>query len=231
VGTDIPLALVEKKIGNTWMPDVDHIWPDPGTGRMRNYPAFTREYELFSILADVRNRSGRGTKTEQPLPPEIGGVYVYDTDDGGHDTLTPISNPKGVPADASLIWTLGLTVFDLRLNLHDMSYLTLEELTTDLWDQQIYRDAYLLEEEYLALQRDGIEPTTLARGTNPENVVNEVEYAAGKRGENGTAIFTRWRAQPLRSIAPWFFRYLEIMKQIAPDGDPRKVRLLIAFDS
>ncbi len=233
MGTDASLTIVETKIDDKWVAHAEAIWPEPKSDNMSVYPMIPREYELFSILADVRNRSGRGTKSDVRLPPEAGGgIYVYDTDDGGHDPLIPISNPKGMPPNASSTWRLGVLLFGMRLSLHDLTYLTLEELTTDLWDQQIFRDAYLTEEQYLDYRDNGVLPELLPRATNPDAVVNEVEYEAGKRGTNGsTAVFTRWKARTVRESCPWLFDYFRIMESIAPDNDPSKVRLMVAFDS
>lgn len=231
--------LVEGYHHGQWWPLTGRaMWPDEVNRRLGSTPVLLRNYELFSMLADVRNRSGRGTKELRTIENPAGGPdieWVYDTDDGGHDTLIPISAPKGVPEDATAIWKTWLAEPENGVVYHDASWLTLEELRTGQWDQVVYRDAVLTEDEYIALRDSGVQPKTLARGVGGDGVlvVNEVEYAAGKRGKNLTGVNTRWRAGTVREEAKTFMVMMTAFESAAKEvlGGPENIRILFAFDS
>lgn len=238
MGTDITM-LVEGRHHGRWTPLIGKaMWPDEVNRRLGSTPVLVRNYELFSMLADVRNRSGRGTKQLRTIADPSGGPdveWIYDTDDGGHDPLIPISNPKGVPDDASQVWKDWLNEPQNDIVYHDPSFLTLEELRTGQWDQVVYRDAVLTEEEYIALRDHGVQPTSLARGIGGVGAltVNEVEYAAGKRGENVTGVNTRWRAGTVRDNTKTFMVMMTAFEGAAEEvlGGADNIRILFAFDS
>jgi len=239
MGTDITM-MVEGFAGGAWRPlNRRDMWPDERREKLFRVPVLLRNYELFSILADVRNHSGRGSKSMRMLTdPDTGREFEweYDTDDGGHDPLIPISAPKGIPDDATEDWREFLAEGERRkMVFHDHSFLTIGELRSGQWDQVVYRQAILTEEEYLALTLVGIKPTQLARGAGGEGVrvVNEVEYAAGIRGESTTAVDARWREGPLTECTPTFQIMMDAMDMAAKEvlEGPESIRVLFAFDS
>ncbi len=228
-------ALVEVQIEGTWIPMLAPVWPNDGfqnrgENALGKTPVIVRDYALFSVLADVRNRTGRGYVVH--IKDEIEGIpveYDYDTDDGGHDPLIPIAMPRGVPKDASPPWKK----FVKSHKLHDETWLTLADLLGADWDQVIYEQAVASEEEYLRWKETGVPPKMASRsmGGPGMRIVNEVEYAAGERGEQ-TAVDFRWRGKTVREEASkaWWAT-IGMMTIIAPDSDAERVRMLLAFDS
>jgi hypothetical protein len=235
VGTDVTL-MVEAQIDGRWVPVVKPIWPnqgfrDRGEEPFGITPYILRDYGLFAVLADVRNKSGRGTITH--MTGEVEGIpyeYDYDTDDGGHDHLDQFFEPRGVPADANPAWQ----EFVKQRKFHDPTWFTLEELENAPYDQVLYEQCVAYEDEYLHWQETGHRPTFAARSAGGPGleIVNEVEYAAGKRGPKQTAIDFRWRGGTVREEASQaWWATLGIMSMIAPNQDHSRVRMLLVFDS
>lgn len=229
-------ALIEAQVEGTWIPMLAPVWPNDGFQNrgeepLAKTPVIVRDYALFSVLADVRNRTGRGYTVH--IKDEIDGIpieYDYDTDDGGHDPLIPIAMPRGVPGDASEPWRKFMKAHKV----HDPTWLTLGDLLGADWDQVVYEQAVAYENEYLHWKETGEPPKMGARSVGGPGlrVVNEVEYAAGVRGEKQTAIDFRWRGGTVREQASkaWWAT-LGMMTLIAPNQDAEKVRMLLAFDS
>lgn len=228
--------MVEVQIGNEWRPIVKPIWPNDGYDQRGESPfaitpVIARHYGLFSVLADVRNRTGRGYVTH--IVDEVEGhrvEYDYDTDDGGHDPLAYIAEPKGVPEDANEAWQK----FTSLPKFHDMTWLTLAELEAGPWDQVLYEQGVAYEDEYLAWKNEGIQPRMHARSVGGPGlrIVNEVEYAAGERGETQTAVDFRWTGKTVREdVSPGFWVIVEVMRILCPSQDKDRIRLLLAFDS
>jgi hypothetical protein len=221
-----------------WRPVVAPVWPNAKYGEEQGQKPFAvcpvppRHYGLFSVLADVRNRTGRGKVTM--IKHEIEGVpfeFRYDTDDGGHDPIEPIATPRGVPLDANPAWR----AFATDDNVHDATWLTLQEIeAAPQWDQVLYEQAVAIEEDYIVYQETGKPPGNHARSVGGPGlaVVTEVEYAAGKRGENQTAVDFRWTGKTVREdVATVWWAIVAMMTLVAPEGDSEKVRLLAVFDS
>lgn len=232
MGTDIH-SIVEVEVDGRWEPMFEKVWPnaraEDHTQIFARVPIIARHYGLFSVLADVRNQTGRGTKTMmKQIIPEYGEIeFEYDTDDGGHDPLTPIAVPRGIPDDASPVWKR----FASQGMMHDPSFLLLEELEdTDLWDQVLYEQAVVMENEYVEWLASGKMPETHARGVGGPGmrIVTEVEYAAGVRGEQ-TAVDFRWKGNTVRDDVEKSWWATVAMMRIVSGG--RKVRLMICFDS
>jgi hypothetical protein len=229
-------TMVEVMIDGRWRGMLDPIWPNDGYKRRGEEPfvmapVIGRHYALYSVLADVRNQSGRGTVTHMVGEYEGHKIeYDYDTDDGGHDPLEFISVPKGVPEDANQAWR----EFTKQEMLHDPSWLTLAEIEAGPWDQYIYEQAIAYEDEYVRWKEKGEAPTMHARSVGGPGleVVNEVEYAAGKRGPQQTAVDFRWKGNTVREdVGRSWWLTVAIMRMIAPNQDPNRVRLLFVFDS
>lgn len=233
MGTDLTV-LIEVWHDEQWIPAVAPVWPDFRDGSKGVVPILTRNYSLFSVLGDVRNRSGRGHKTTQTIDiPDHGPVeVVYDTDDGGHATLRPIAEPRGIPDDATLPWVIWCQEFDGGY--HDHSWLTLEEmLTSTLWDQIVYEDGPVMEQEYIAYRDHGTRPEFKPQGVGGEGmrIVTPDEYEAGERGENTTVVQLQWSGGSVRDQNSEFFTLLTLMSMLTPNRDLSKMRLLFVFDS
>lgn len=249
MGTDATALVEIQDADGTWKPVVKPIWPNPGW-QDRNErpfagsPHISRHYALFSVLADVRNRTGRGTQTMAYAHNAETGELIrddsgepmkvpYDTDDGGHDPLEYIDVPRGVPDDAFEAWK-GFV--EAHPGTHDPTWFTLNELDKDLpiWDQVIYEQCVMTEEEYAAFRDEGKRPKYFARGVGGDGsrTVNEVEFAAGIRGEKMTGIDVRFKGRTVRDdVGSAWWATLAVMHLVAPDGDNTRVRILIVFDS
>ena len=142
MGTDITMfAEVRKnkkwtKVGdvfkNPWYHEDGIIdkWNQPYT----DHPYDGRNYDLFAILADVRNGTGfAGCKTS----------YGFN----------PISEPKGLPEDVTdevreLLWDDG----------YANSYDTLKELKDYDWNQIVTHVGVISEVQYVEMKRTGENP-------------------------------------------------------------------------
>lgn len=223
------------------MPALMPIWPNPEYdphsededhhSEYTIHPHMMREYSLFSVLADVRNRTGRGTVTmkKETLPTGEEVEFPYDTDDGGHDPLTFIAEPRGCPDDATEPWK-ELFQDD---GFHDHTWLTLQELIDGPWQQEVIVEGYLTEPDYLAYLRDGKKPDYVAHGAGGVGllVVSEQEYLEGVRGERATVVKAKWSGGTVQHRNHYFGVYLRIMMMLAPDDDYSRVRMMLAFDS
>jgi hypothetical protein len=237
MGTDINAMVEVQDASGRWRPVIAPVWPnakyheEPGQKPFGMMPVIARHYGLFSVLADVRNRTGRGTVTMQKVEvPEVGEVeFAYDTDDGGHDPLVPLDLPRGTPDDANEGWR----TFTSHDFVHDSTWFTLAELEAGPWDQVIHEQAIVSEQEYLTWRDTGQIPQMHSRGIGGPGmrVVTVDEYEAGERGQQ-TAVDFRWIGRTVYEDAPnsWWLT-LTVMQLVAPEGDPEKVRLLLAFDS
>lgn len=235
MGTDSH-SMVEVREHGEWRPIFDPIWPnedEASRGKpLAVAPDWGRRYGLFSLLADVVNRTGRMGTTQIEREVEGYGKFVidYDMDDGGHQTITPLAAPRGIPDDCFLGWR----EFCKQEGIHSPTWFTLDELEdTDLWDQTLYEDAVVIEPEYREYKETGKLPEHLARNVGGPNlrVVTEEEYEAGERGES-TAIRIKFeRGDVRRDAGSAWWATLAVMHLIAPNADRSKVRLLVAFDS
>lgn len=108
-------------------------------------PVTSRNYTLFSKLADVRNGSMFGLS---------------------RDRVTPLDSPRGVPKDASKEWRRYVKQWGP--DLHSTSYFTLEELEQFKADAKfadvLTRRGYLTGRDYLKLRRNGTEPESWSGG-------------------------------------------------------------------
>ncbi len=108
---------------------------EPGCGNQKTaHPYDTRSYDLFGILADVRNGSG------------FGGC---DLGDG----FIPIVEPRGVPDDASPAFKEEVESWGG--NAHSTSWITVKELLEYDWNQTTKKRGYVLHEEAKRMSESG----------------------------------------------------------------------------
>lgn len=88
-----------------------------------------RNYDLFAILANVRNRMWSKPK----------------------DTLVYISTPKGLPPDVSKRSSKALS----EANYHSRSYLTLRELVEFDWSRAEHKTAFVTDIEFALMRHEG----------------------------------------------------------------------------
>lgn len=236
MGTDIT-ALVEARTDSGWEPVIQKIWPNDGFSQRGESPfapapRLPRDYSLFAVLADIRNRNNRGTVSQRMIEvPGVGEITMtYDTDNGGHETIDPIDSPRGVPADASELWKSFIA--STHPGFHDPSWLTLQEMEDATnWDQPMKLDAVIPAKDYEKFKSTGELPALRPQeaGGPGVTIVTMEEYDAGI---TGTMVRVRWEVPSLREEMPiiWW-ALLGMMGLTAPDGDRSRIRLMFVFDS
>lgn len=248
MGTDIHF-FVERKVEGFWL-SCDE-WTDEGYWHVSKYFYENRNYDLFAILANVRNGFG------------FAGV---DTGEG----FFPISEPRGLPTDLSE--ELQRQV-DNCLD-HTPSWLTVAELLAYDWTQETTKSGILSLQEYLRWRafysHDREWPRSWCGGiSGPDIVVHkakEIEAAlvglnvwnvANRRGITAAEIATRlgvpsnevledreaggaWNYRQNHHVrAEWKASYArcaqdflsETMPRLWRLGRPEDVRCVFYFDS
>ena len=178
-----------------------------------------RNYNLFAILADVRN--GRG----------FGGVK---TGEG----FNPISLPKGLPD------VLSDELRDLLHEdsyYHSMSYLTLKELIDYDWEQGTVQYGVVSEHTYREMKEQGKKsPDTWSGGVGGGMVVqlstNEMDdLIAGKlERDPDKNYYTRvsWKDTYAEAVGDFFMDVsLQRLKDLSETMDGEDVRIVFGFDS
>lgn len=229
MGTDIHMLVEVSHRGEPWRPMRSMGMPQKGP----------RDYPLFALLGDSRNHGGRHEpRWQEPMTVvdsegnkhEIPGWW-YAPDDGGFDRIEPISPPKGVPDDASVVWQAFVLLWEARGASLDTTWLTLDEIVNANWDQVIYSYGVLPEADYLNLRDHGTIPNIhpAAAGGDGVRTVTEVEYAAGVRGEHATCISARWKSGTVRDTSGSFLDTAKTLVEQIPDGT--KLRFMLLFES
>lgn len=173
-----------------------------------------RNYDVFSILADVRNGYGfAGVKTGEGF--------------------NPISNPKGLPNDVSEL------VYDASdawgVDGHSHSYLTLRELLDYDWNQVTKHVGYVGKEEYKIFKENG-KPDTWSGGIWG----SDVKYISNQEMDeilNGSASDTpntytqvSWDEPYYVSADNFYTKSIPMLKELS-DGKPNDIRIVFWFDN
>jgi hypothetical protein len=176
-----------------WTPLDDQIFPSYYGDKKTNTPLDGRNYDLFALLADVRNGTG------------FAGVKRC-------DPIRPLAPPRGVPEDASYAWLAEVDGWGI--DMHSHSYFTLAELiafeAAGLFDQEMVRTGAISDEAYEEIKRTGEKPSewsgsvggfgiqTLTveayeAGSRAEITADDLELAAGwqRRGNDVTEVLAR----------------------------------------
>lgn len=133
----------------------------PFRERLRTAPLDDRNYDLFALLADVRN-----------------GYGFAGTPRG--DRIEPLSPPRGVPSDASYQWLAEVDSWDV--DMHSHTWFTLAELIAfqeaGKFGQRMRRTGVIEGSVYEALKRDGGQPTGWSGGISGLGIhtLTTVEY-------------------------------------------------------
>jgi hypothetical protein len=243
VGCDIHL-YVEKRVNGTWEPADDwkpyleaHAhWCSGFSDEERTEYAdrldiewddafySDRNYDLFAILANVRNGYG------------FAGVV---TGEG----FVPIAMPRGLPADATA--PVKKRSDEWGEDGHSHSWLTLAELLAYDWDQTTINYGVMPLEIYKNYQATG-KLTTYSGGVWGENVltISQDDGDALLAAERGEAVLTedqatliagkdiyvqaRWR-ESYRDAAASFLN--ETLPKLQALGEPADVRIVFWFDN
>lgn len=187
-----------------------------------------RNYEVFAVLADVRNN--------------------------GH--ITPISEPRGLPDDMDEATRRLHYEYrgeddggedDIDLGDHSFSWLTLAELQAYPWDSVVQRDGVVSLEQFMerVLKHGSSVPVHVERFpykewsggiTGPGIVVREADEIVGALDKGGfaaaagerTYVSDSW-VMPVRIQARAFTE--RFLPALATLGGPDDVRIVFGFDS
>jgi hypothetical protein len=220
MGTDIHGLFQHKNKNNPYW----HIVPQTFVGELFNLKMpdnlavfFPRNYEVFGLLAGVRNGVGfANIKTGEPV--------------------TPISKPKGLPIDRSAPVSHDeydwYYVSDIGVGYHDFSYLTLDEMILyPHWNAVKVNCGYLNEKEFQEYDATGIVRSCSGDVDGPNIVkVSERNWRAGKHLVGPKYyIFVEWK-EPLTDN--WVYKVLMPNMQVIKDKfDAEEVRFVFGFDS
>lgn len=254
MGCDIHMA-VEVRRGGVWeraLPPVESRDPqmvewaagdDAGTYYAKQAETvwyWRRSYNLFAVLANVRNGYGfAGTPT-------------------GNEVI-PISEPRGLPDDMSagvrrlLEDTPDHDEDDIWLGDHSHSWLTLDEVLAYDWDQAKMTTGVVSAKDFAAriekygnqIPARGAAYSSWCGGTSGPGISTiSAREAIGLLNNGGIAERPGWGVPGRREVfvqdswitplrdridADWFERVIPAL--IALDPDPMNVRLVFGFDS
>lgn len=226
MGCDIHLFVEVKKDGKWCYHPVqetcltEEFWDEEKKEPMTDYdklfahPLYVgRNYDLFAILANVRN--GRG----------FAGVV---TGDG----FKVIARPRGVPKDASIEYLAQ--VGSWCNDGHSHSYLTLHELQMFDWDQKTRKTGIVDEKEFKVYLEHG-RPESWCGGVRGSLVVHVSEEEMKKRIEqpppfDGKSYYCQieWEIK-YRDHCQRFLN--ETLPALAQLGSPEDVRIVFFFDN
>lgn len=199
-----------------------------------------RNNVLFSMLADVGNRSGRWEpRWQEPrtITADDGSEvnvpgWWYDPDDGGHAPLIPIDGPRGIPDNASMEWRANVAIWESQREMVLTSYLTPEDILAGQWDQRVLHQAIVTEEAYLAYRDEGTLPQMWvgAVGGEGARTVTVAEYEAGERGENSTAVQMEWEAGTAMEACALFLDMVADMATLNAMRSTSSIRFMVLFE-
>ena len=174
-----------------------------------------RNYNLFSILADVRNGTG------------FAGCHTSD----GFVPITAM--PRYLPDDVS--HNVGAEHFGWEADAHSASWFTLAELLAYNWDDKTVLLSGVVDTiSYAQFKKDGypLEYSGGVSGGRVEEVDNMDMDAIMKNGEpnDGKNYYTRvnWEVSYRDAVGKHFFKTLEALKGL---GEPENIRLVFWFDN
>jgi len=149
MGCDIHIQIERRVSGvwqrvdwrDTWRWATDGYW-DPSAGVLLMPEDFdSRNYNLFGVLADVRN-----------------GTWG--------DEVTPIVAPRGLPSDMAALAPSKYADEEPWLGDHSMSWVSLKELQDYNWKAPLKMRAWVSHEAADKFRADGIPPTSYSAGGN-----------------------------------------------------------------
>lgn len=177
-------------------------------------PYQRRSYDLFAILADVRNGYG------------FAGII---TGAG----FIPISEPKGVPQDASQEY-LDI-VEGWGGDGHSHSYFTISEIEAFDWNQVTIKKGVLTIAEYKKCRDEETAPTSWCGDVSGENIITVNATAADSIIANTKKV----KDKEVYVEYHWPIKYSDHAKSFLEDtipqlkelGNPDEVRIVFLFDN
>jgi len=161
-GTGTVIDTITEPAESRWLAITDAVFTSPyyrenAPVSVHNVPYSSapysgRNYDLFAVLADVRNGRGfAGIRTGERITPileHFGEKHVEIENDREYETWT-----RGVPEDASKRWKKYVKKWGP--DLHSTSWLTLEELERGPWDQRQIKAGYVDAAQYEKIRQSG----------------------------------------------------------------------------
>lgn len=189
-----------------------YTWNEPFTAQ----PYGGRNYDLFAILADVRN--GRG----------FAGV---DTGDG----FNPIAEPKGVPEDASDFYKKEAE--DYGMDGHSHSYFTLAELKAYDWTQTTKHRGWVDVEQYKVFAEKG-KPESWSGGVSGgmvEHISNAEMARRIKENDlnklNHYYTLVEWEETYADSVGDFLTKTVPALEELLKMEMVHDVRIVFFFDN
>ena len=194
--------------------------------QLTEHPYQGRNYDLFAILADVRNGSG------------FAGV---DTGDG----FNPIFEPRGLPEDVSKDYKQ--LVDNYGEDGHSHSWVTLEELDSYDWNQitnhrgwvdpiqyKIFKEKGKPEEWSGGVSGGGVDHVTneqMDRVLNNKSYMKELEAKGYVKDKKNYYTLVEWTETYRESAGDRFFESIENVRELLKRPDVLDVRLVYFFDN
>jgi hypothetical protein len=190
----------EWKSADTWSPD------EYDQTRNTNYPQVYegRNYELFAILAGVRNR--------------------YD--------IEPIVRPRGLPGDISN--EVQSEADRWNGDGHSHSWLTLKELQEYDWNKNYVNSGLVDVEGYKEFKEKGKPSSYWQAGggnhiTNQE--MDEFVASDKKGGFSDPCTYVEWQESGTESVDDFLTQTIPKLEKIKGEDKPENVRIVFWFDS
>ncbi len=232
MGCDIHF-YVERRVDDKWL--TADIWKPANKAEYHSVPYVDydshfydgRNYDLFAILANVRNGNGfAGIKTGEGF--------------------NPISEPRGVPEDACQEYKGA--VEDYGGDGHSHSYLTVAEILSYDWTQTTTKQGWVTPAQYARFKVNG-SPESWSGGVSGGNVKHvsneEIEQLNQKDGKYDVWGAYHAKEQPfgigenIYTLITWKIPYYkagrtflsETLPRLWRLGAPENVRCLFFFDN
>lgn len=195
-----------------WVEVRDPGCNDVGPWKMSTYsPELWRNYDMFAILANVRNGHGfAGVKTGE--------------------SFNPICEPKGVPEDASPEYLAEVEQWDA--DGHSHSWFTVQELLDYDWNQETQKQGWCSASEYLVFKEKGA-PTSYSGGVMGGQIKHVSNEEMDRLIESGQSTVNHY------TLVKWKIKYKDhcqqLLEEVLPKlrelGPPEDVRLVFFFDN
>lgn len=203
MGCDIHL-FVEKKVGRSWYSwSRTEVVYGHGCEWVQDYYGYDdRNYALFAVLADVRNRDG----------------------------LKPLAQPRGLPEDVS--WKVQQESESWDGDGHSHSWFTLKELEEYDWGGLRKESGVISAAQYEVLRTTGRPPTEWCQGVSGPGirVFSEEDYPKLKDTVEHPYVKASWFRDGSVMFGRFVSQTIPRLRELA-DGNHNDVRIVFWFDN